>query len=113
MYVRIARFEGGTTAQIEEEGARIRRDLEAARRGESGPEVPSDLALLASRLEMMVDRDRGAVAVLVYAETADQVMEIDRIMDEMSPSTDGWGKRVSAELYEVYLDEAPGLAQAA
>jgi len=113
MYVRIARFEGGTTAQIEEEGARIRRDLEAARRGESGPEVPSELALLASRLEMMVDRDRGAVAVLVYAETADQVMEIDRIMDEMSPSTDGWGKRVSAELYEVYLDEAPGLAQAA
>ena len=113
MYVRIARFEGGTTAQIEEEGARIRRDLEAARRGESGPEVPSELALLASRLEMMVDRDRGAVAVLVYAETADQVMEIDRIMDEMSPSTDGWGKRVSAELYEVYFDEAPGLAQAA
>ena len=113
MYVRIARFEGGSTAQIEEEGARIRRDLEAARRGESGPEVPSELALLASRLEMMVDRDRGAVAVLVYAETADQVMEIDRIMDEMSPSTDGWGKRVSAELYEVYLDVAPGLAQAA
>ena len=113
MYVRIARFEGGSTAQIEEEGARIRRDLEAARRGESGPEVPSELALLASRLEMMVDRDRGAVAVLVYAETADQVMEIDRIMDEMSPSTDGWGKRVSAELYEVYFDEAPGLAVAA
>ena len=113
MYVRIARFEGGTTAQIEEEGARIRRDLEAARRGESGPEVPSELALLASRLEMLVDRDRGAVAVLVYAETADQVLEIDRIMDDMSPSTDGWGKRVSAELYEVYFDEAPGLAQAA
>ena len=113
MFVRIARFEGGTTAQIEEEGARIRRDLEAARRGESGPEVPSELALLASRLEMLVDRDRGAVAVLVYAETADQVREIDRIMDKMSPSTDGWGKRVSAELYEVYLDEAPGLAQAA
>jgi len=113
MYVRIARFEGGTTAQIEEEGARIRRDLEAARRGESGPEVPSELALLASRLEMLVDRDRGAVAVLVYAETADQVREIDRIMDTMSPSTDGWGKRVSAELYEVYFDEAPGLAQAA
>ncbi len=113
MFVRIARFEGGTTAQIEEEGARIRRDLEAARRGESGSEVPSELALLASRLEMLVDRDRGAVAVLVYAETEDQVREIDRIMDAMSPSSDGWGKRVSAELYEVFLDEAPGLAQAA
>ena len=53
MFVRIARFEGGTTAEMEEEGARIRRDLEAARRGESGPEVPSELALLASRLEML------------------------------------------------------------
>ena len=31
----------------------------------------------------------------------------------MRPSGDGWGKRVSAELYEVYFDEAPGLAQAA
>ena len=113
MYVRIARFEGGTTAQIEEEGARIGRDLEAARRGEPGPEVPSELALLASRLEMLIDRDRGAVAVLVYADTQDQIREIDRIMDAMSPSSGGWGTRVSAELYEVYLDEAPGLAQAA
>ena len=113
MFVRIARFEGGTTAQIEEEGARIRRDLEAARRGEPGAEVPSELALLASRLEMLVDRDRGAVAMLVYAETRDQLREIDRIMDGMSPSSEGWGKRVSAELYEVFLDEAPGLAQAA
>jgi len=34
-------------------------------------------------------------------------------MDRMSPSGEGWGRRVSAEVYEVYLDEAPGLAQAA
>ena len=113
MYVRIARFEGGNTAQIEEEGARIRRGLDAARRGESGSDVPGELALLASRLEMVVDRDRGAGAVLVYAETEEQIREIDRIMDGMSPSSDGWGRRVSAEVYEVYVDEAPGLAQAA
>ncbi|HEX5640892.1 MAG TPA: hypothetical protein VFZ86_00985 [Thermoleophilia bacterium] len=113
MFVRIARFEGGTTAQIEEEGARIRRDLEAARRGESSPEVPQELALLATRIEMLVDRKRGTVAMLVYAETEEQIREIDRIMREMSPSSDEWGKRVSADLYEVFLDEAPGLAQAA
>ena len=113
MFVRIARFEGGNSAQIEEEGARIRRDLEAARRGEESPEVPSELALLATRLEMLVDRERGAVAVLVYAETQEQAREIDRIMDGMSPSSGEWGKRVSAEVYEVYFDEAPGLAQAA
>jgi len=113
MFVRIARFEGGTTARIEEEGTRIRRDLEAARRGESGPEVPSELALLATRLEMLVDRERGAVAVLVYAETEEQIREVDRIMNEMSPSSGEWGRRVSAEVYEVFFDEAPGLARAA
>lgn len=113
MFVRIARFEGGTTAQIEEEGARIRRDIQGARRGEAGPEVPAELARLASRIEMLVDRDRGAVAVLVYAETADQVREIDRIMDGMSPSSEGWGRRVSAESYEVFLDEAVEAARAA
>jgi hypothetical protein len=113
MYVRIARFEGGTTAEIEEEGARIRRDLETARRGEDSPEVPSELALLASRIEMLIDRERGAVAMLVYAETGEQAREIDRIMDGMSPSSGEWGKRVSADVYEVFLDEEPGLAQAA
>jgi hypothetical protein len=51
--------------------------------------------------------------VLVYAETEDQVREIDRIMDAMSPSSDGWGKRVSSEVYEVFVDEAPGIAKAA
>jgi hypothetical protein len=113
MFVRIARFEGGTAAQIEEEGSRIRRDLEAARSGEPGPEIPAELALLARRIEMLVDRERGAVAVLAYAETEEQVREIDRIMDRMSPSSEGWGRRVSVEVYEVVLDEAPGLAQAA
>jgi len=34
-------------------------------------------------------------------------------MDGMSPSTEGWGHRVSAEVLEVFLDEAPGLARAA
>ena len=113
MYVRIARFEGGNATQIEEEGGRIRRGLDAARRGESGSDVPSELALLASRLEMVVDRARGTTAVLVYAETEDQVREIDRIMNAMSPSSDGWGKRVSSEVYEVFVDEAPGIAKAA
>jgi len=113
MYVRIARFEGGTAAQIEEEGARIRRDIEAARSGGSGPEVPSELALLSQRIEMLVDRERGAVTVLVYTETEEQALEVDRIMRGMSPSSDGWGHRVSVEVLEVFFDEAPGLGKAA
>ena len=78
MYVRIARFEGGSTAQIEEEGARIRRDLEAARRGEEAPRYRRERAGLASRIEMLIDRERGATAMLVYAETAEQARALGR-----------------------------------
>jgi hypothetical protein len=113
MYVRIARFEGGNVAEIEAEGERIRRDLQAARGGGSTTETPPELALLAQRVEMMVDRARGAVAVLVYCETEDQVREADRVMRAMSPTSDGWGERVSAEVYEVFVDEATGMAHAA
>jgi hypothetical protein len=113
MYVRIARFEGGTTAEIEAEGARIRRDIEAARRGEEGPEVPAALARLAHRIEMFFDRERGTAVVLVYAESEEQAKEIDRIMDGMSPTSDRWGRRVSNEVFEVFFDETPGLSQAA
>ena len=113
MFVRIARFEGGTTAQIEEEAVRIRQDLGAARGGESASEIPDELARLTKRVELLIDRDRGSVAMLVYAETEDQIRDVDRIMDGMSPSSPGWGERVSVETYEVYLDESPQLAQAA
>lgn len=113
MYVRIARFEGGTTTQIEEEGARIRQDLGPVTGDAKTGEVPRELALLATRIEMLVDRERGAVAMLVYAEDEKSIKEIDRIMNEMSPSSSGWGKRVSVDLYEVFLDEAPEVAQAA
>ena len=114
MFVLIARFEGGTAAQIEEEGARIRRDLEALSRSTSWPpapgegihDVPVALAGLASRFEMLVDRERGAVALLFYAETADQARGIREFMDRLWPSSAGWGTRVSAEPYEVYLDRA-------
>jgi hypothetical protein len=113
MYVRIARFEGGSTAQIEEEGTRIRRDLGATTGGESSGEVPAELARIASRVEMLVDRDRGAVAMLVYATSEERIREVDRIMNAMSPTSDQWGKRVSVDIYEVFLDEAPEAAQAA
>jgi hypothetical protein len=113
MFVRIARFEGGTTAQIEQEAERIRRDLGSSRGAEAGSEIPDELARLTRRVELLIDRDRGSVAMLVYAQTEDQIRDIDRIMDDMSPTSSEWGRRVSVEMYEVYLDESPQLAQAA
>ncbi len=114
MYVRIARFEGGSAADIEAEGARILRDIEAVRRGETAEsEMPSELTRLISRIEFSVDRERGASAVCVYCETEEQAREVDRIMNGMSPTSDRWGKRVSADVYEVKFDEATKLSRAA
>ena len=113
MFVRIARFEGGTAAEIEQEGARIQRDLGPAASGASRGEIPEELARLASRIEMLVDRERGAVAMLVYAKTEERILEIDRIMNDMSPTSGEWGRRVSVDTYQVYLDEAPEVARAA
>lgn len=71
------------------------------------------LAEVASRVEMLVDRRCGRVAVCVYCERADPVREADRILSEMSPADKGWGARVSADIYEVALDEPTGVPGAA
>jgi hypothetical protein len=114
MYVRIARFEGGTAVEIDTEGERIRRDFEAARRGDTTTgEVPSALTRLVERVEMLVDRERGSVAVCVYCDSEEKLREVDRIMDEMSPTSGGWGHRVSSDLYEVAFDETTSERRAA
>ena len=57
---------------------------------------------------MLYDRHNGNVAVCVYCESRDQVLEADRILESMTPTNKGWGTRVSAEIYEVALDETTG-----
>ena len=113
MYVRIARFEGGSVPEIDAEGVRIRRDIEAFRRGEGGGEVPSELTGLIDRIEMLVDRERGSVAMCVYCDTQEKLREADRIMNEMSPTSEGWGKRVSVDTYELAFDQVLKVAKAA
>lgn len=113
MYVRIARFEGGDMDEIEAEAALMRDGLAAYRRGEAPRELPPRLAELTRRVEMLVDRKRSEVVVSVYCETRDDVREADGILSGMSPTSKGWGHRVSAAIYEVALDEAVGSAEAA
>ncbi len=113
MYVRVARFEGGTVADIDAEGAKMRRDIEASKRGQAGSEIPSELVGVASRVEMLIDRKHGSVAVCVYCDTQEKLREADRILNSMSPPMPGWGKRVSVDTYEVAFDEAVSLPKAA
>ncbi|HJW76098.1 MAG TPA: hypothetical protein VJ787_10580 [Thermoleophilia bacterium] len=112
MYARVARFEGGKAAGIESESAKIRKEIEAFRRGEKGSYAP-ELGRYVSRFEVLADRKDGRVAFVVYCETESDLREVDRIMDSMSPSNPDWGKRVSVETYEVFLDESTSLRRVA
>ena len=108
MYVRIARFEGGTADDIVAEADEVRRDIVAVRRGEKGQYFAKELTDRVGRLEILVDREQGSVTILVYCDSQADAREVERIMDGMSPQRQGWGKRVSSEVYEVVLDEATG-----
>ena len=113
MYVRIARFEGGDMEEIEAEGALLRDGIAALKRGESSAEMPSRLAEVADRVEILVDQHRGSVALCVYCDSADKAHEADSILSGMSPTNKGFGERVSADIYEVTLDEPMGVRGAA
>lgn len=105
MFVRIARFEGGDPDEVDAEGALLRDGIAALKRGETTREIPARLAEVTSRVEMLVDRRNGGIAVCAYCETEDLAFEADRILAGMSPAGKAWGTRVSADIYEVALDE--------
>ena len=111
MYVRMARFEGGTAADIMAEAEDARRDIVTIGRGDQY--FPKELMDRVSRMEMLVDRMQGSVAILLYCGSEADAREVDRIMGDMSPQRDGWGKRVSSDVYEVVFDEAVGVRRAA
>jgi hypothetical protein len=108
MYARIARFEGGIADDIVAEAEEMRRDIAAVGRGGKDQYFANELTDRVGRMEIMVDRGQGSVAVLVYCESQADARKVERIMDGMSPHRGGWGKRVSSEVYEVVLDEVAG-----
>ncbi len=108
MYVRIARFEGGSADDIVAEAEEIQRGVAAAGRGENNQYFPKELTDRVGRMELLVDRGQGSSIILLYCDSQDDAREVDRIMDGMSPQREGWGKRVSSDVYELVLDEATG-----
>jgi hypothetical protein len=105
MYARIARFEGGTIDAILAEAEDVRSGF-AAGSGEKNQYFPKELTDRVGHMEMLVDRERGSIAILLYCDSLADVREVDRIMDGMAPQREGWGKRVSSDVYEVVVDEA-------
>jgi hypothetical protein len=106
MYARITRFEGGSSEIIDREVARLRRDIEEVQNGVSTDPSVIALSRVVDRVVLLVDRENAASATIVFCESAEKLRKADRIMQEMSPQT-GEGRRVTRDLFEVALDEAP------
>ncbi len=100
MYVRIARFEnagGDWDERIEEVRKRMRGEVDS-------PMAPA--LDVVKRAMMLVDRENGRGAGVIFCETEEDLRRIDQAMNEMSPPP-GAGRRASVETYEVAVDEGP------
>jgi hypothetical protein len=112
MYARIARFEGGSSEIIERAADRLRQDLAASKAGIPTDASTAALSRVVDRVLMLVDREKGSSATIVFCETEEKLREADHILQGMSPPS-GEGLRTSLEMFEVALDESPSLARRA
>lgn len=113
MYVRIARFEGGTPAGLDAAAHAIQRDVETVMLGGEPIEAPTELTMLVRRLMVLHDKERGASAMVMFFATEDDLRKADLILQQMSPQGSEMGHRVSFDTYEVAVDEAPTIEKAA
>jgi hypothetical protein len=102
MYVRIARFEGAGD-NWDERIAEVRGRM----LGTGGGGGPMDAVRgSVKRAMMLVDRQGGRGAGLIFCETEDDLRRVDEAMNAMQ-IPGGGGTRTSVEMYEVALDEQP------
>jgi hypothetical protein len=109
VYARIARFEGGDVARIDEQVAEMKRQIDGARAGGLSDDAPQELRTLnetVSRLVELVDRTTGTSLGVTFCETEEDMRRADEALNAMSPPDDSSGRRTSVEIYEVALDES-------
>jgi len=95
MYVRIARFEGG-------EGNWDERIDDIRGRMAEGMNNPQT-EMPVKRSLMLVDRESGRGANVMFCASADDLRKVDEYMNSMNPPS-GTGSRSSVEMYEVAVD---------
>ena len=98
MFVRNARFEGADPEGIDERVSAIRENLAG--------QMPAGMEGV-KRVIILIDRDKGAMANLVFCETRAELEAAHEALNSMSPGDRG-GQRTDVQLYEVALDESLG-----
>ena len=111
MYARIARFEGGDPAKLDEQVAEMRREMQGARGGdlpEGAPQEVRTLTETVTRFLQLADRRTGASVGITFCETEEDMRRADEALNAMSPPDDSGSRRTGVEIYEVVLDESFG-----
>jgi hypothetical protein len=99
VWVRVARFEGGTAEGLDAEMARSKQQLEEARTGG----LPAGLEGV-TRVMEAINRTEGTGVALVFCESEEDLRKADQALNGMSPTSDA-GRRVSVGMYEVMTDQ--------
>ncbi len=117
MFARLTRFEGSDRAVLEREMEGMRTQMERGLTDESIDEMAEQLKGRFERGEIervlksikrtlvLTDSEKGSSAMLVFCDTENDVRRIDELFDAMSPG-EGGGKRQSADIYEVSIDQS-------
>ena len=94
MYARVTRWEGG-----DPDAVRAATEEMVSNAGDGPPPgVP------AKGFTYLVDADNGRTLAIGLFETEEDLQTGDKALNEMNPSRDDAGKRVSVEVYEVPID---------
>jgi hypothetical protein len=101
MWVRVARFEGGTAEGLAAEMARSKQVLEEFRSGGLPPGLEG-----VTRVIEAINRAEGTGLAIVFCDTEEDMRKADEALNNMSPPAEASGRRVSAGVYEVMHDEA-------
>ena len=96
VWVRVARFEGGTAEALDEEMARTKEHLAEG--------LPPGLEGV-KRVVEGINRDEGTGLSMVFCDTEEELLKADEALNNMSPSSESAGRRVSAGMYEVMTDQ--------
>jgi hypothetical protein len=100
MWVRVARFEGGTAEGLDAEMAQSKQHLADAKTGV----MPAGLEGVTRVLEA-INRTEGTGVALIFCESEEELRKADQALNDMSPSSEAAGRRVSVGMYEVMTDQ--------
>lgn len=116
MYARVTRFEGSDPATLQQEIEGMRAQMQSGMTDEAIDQMAEQVKgrferdevarLLESikRTLVLTDSAKGSSAMVVFCETEADARGVDELFDAMSPG-EGGGKRQSAEVYEVAIDQ--------